>query len=367
VDEGCNPCRSDADCPAGFQACIEGFCNVCDGGCLVKNCVFGADMNVPGVQGRCHAFGRGCNRCVPACDQDGDGFCPGEPGSKQPGGDCDDANPNANPKATEICGNNIDDNCDGQIDETCTPCATDASCANQWFCKDGACEPCGAACDQSSCRFSGGAMDAGVAGKCAPFGQGCTRCVPVCDGDNDGFCPGTPGNGQPGGDCRDNDPTVHPMTVEICGNNIDDNCDGHIDEGCTICTTDDQCTQGFEACIAGVCAVCANACDPGNCRFGAQGDKPGSGVAGRCQAYGRGCSRCVPACDNDADGWCPGNPGNDQMGGDCDDNNPAVHPTAPEICGNKIDDDCDSLIDEACATCAAAASCPMNESCSTGR
>jgi CotH kinase protein/Putative metal-binding motif len=33
-------------------------------------------------------------------------------------------------------------------------------------------------------------------------------------------------------DCRDNDKSVHPGAPEICGNQVDDNCNGIVDEGC---------------------------------------------------------------------------------------------------------------------------------------
>jgi hypothetical protein len=61
----------------------------------------------------------------PACiDTDNDGY--GE--NCAAGDDCDDSNADVHPGADEICGDGIDNNCDGQIDEDCPtgPCPASA-------------------------------------------------------------------------------------------------------------------------------------------------------------------------------------------------------------------------------------------------
>ena len=64
-----------------------------------------------------------------AGDCAGDGFgdegvgatydCDQQPGKSDNNTDCDDEDPEANPMATEICGDGADQDCDGIIDEDC--------------------------------------------------------------------------------------------------------------------------------------------------------------------------------------------------------------------------------------------------------
>jgi len=117
-------------------------------------------------------------------DVDGDGFTIED-------GDCDDNDASINPGATEVC-NGVDDNCDGQIDE----------------------------------------------------GVGTNF---YADADGDGFgdlnstilaCSQPEGYVSNSDDCDDNDASVNPGAEEICDNNIDDNCNGEIDEGCCDITVD---------------------------------------------------------------------------------------------------------------------------------
>jgi uncharacterized protein (TIGR02145 family) len=54
----------------------------------------------------------------------------------------------------------------------------------------------------------------------------------IPDADGDGYTKVNPcGNGMQN-DCNDNNAAINPGVVEKCDNNIDDNCNGQIDEGC---------------------------------------------------------------------------------------------------------------------------------------
>ncbi|MBM4368509.1 MAG: VCBS repeat-containing protein [Deltaproteobacteria bacterium] len=99
-------------------------------------------------------------------------------------GDCDDADGDVNPAATEAC-NGVDDDCDGDIDPA------SAADAGDWYADDDLDE----------------------------FGDDTTG-VTACDAPA-GYID-TPG------DCDDSSPMVNPAAAEVC-NGIDDDCDGTTD------------------------------------------------------------------------------------------------------------------------------------------
>ena len=122
-------------------------------------------------------------------DTDGDGYTQSE-------GDCDDSDPNRNPGESEICNDEIDNNCNGAID-----------------------------CSESSCTSDPACFETSIYYR---------------DLDNDGY--GNPyesidASSQPPGyvlnseDCDDSDSAINPGAEEVCGNGIDEDCDG-VDSEC---------------------------------------------------------------------------------------------------------------------------------------
>ena len=173
-------------------------------------------------------------------DMDGDGFFSDE--------DCDDSNPARNPNAEEIC-DGVDNNCDGQADEGAlgtfyadadgdgfgNPDLTKESCeAGEGFVEFGT------DCDDTSDAQYPGAEEIcdGVDNDCNGEVDEDLQNLYYADEDRDGFgaqeaevydCDLREGLSAIVGDCNDGNSSISPVAIEIC-DDIDNNCDGNIDE-----------------------------------------------------------------------------------------------------------------------------------------
>ena len=147
------------------------------------------------------------------------------------------------------------------------------------------------------------------------------------DADGDGFKDEVCG----GADCDDTDPSINPGLYEGIS---DDNCSDGKDNDCDgLADTDAECI--LSCCIFHSWPVGGNCVSSPPCSIYEEGSccKEWSDIYG---FY----AGCFPA-DYDNDGFI----GGQCDGDDCDDEDPAVHPGAEEICENTIDDDCDGFAD----------------------
>jgi hypothetical protein len=125
--------------------------------------------------------------------------------------DCDDTNATANPNGTEVCDNAIDEDCSGVAD-VCNPVDGDG---------DGELTPTD--CDDTNAAINTSATEVcgnGIDENC----DGTDDVCPGLDADGDGFSSPI--------DCNDNNASIYPGATEICFDNLDNNCNGGIDEGC---------------------------------------------------------------------------------------------------------------------------------------
>ncbi len=345
---------NNTDCNDSNPMVKPGATEICNG--VDDNCVGGADDGLT------------FTNYYP--DGDGDGFgaasaspqsaCSPIAGRVTNHTDCNDANAAIKPGATEVC-NGVDDNCAGGIDEGLPT-------TNYYRDNDGdgygattatavaSCGPVsGHVTNRTDCNDNNAGIRPGATEVCNSIDDNCNGTVDegtasvnwYPDADNDGF---GAANGTPifqcspvanrvtnNSDCNDGSAAIKPGATETC-NNVDDNCNGNVDEGnpgggasCTLSSRQGPCASGVMQCNAGavtctqtvfpvteVCDAVDNNCDGTTDNIAAAACS--TGQAGRCAAGTTQCQSAAQVC---------------------------VRTNGPiaETC-NGQDDDCDNSVDE---------------------
>ncbi|MEO6611997.1 MAG: MopE-related protein [Chitinophagaceae bacterium] len=166
--------------------------------------------------------------------------------------DCNDANIAIHPGATEVC-NGVDDDCDGSIDEGVkTTYYRDADTdgyGNAANTTQACTVPAGYVTNSTDCNDANAAVHPGAIEVCNGVDDDCDGSIDegvkttfYRDADTDGYgnaavttqaCTLPAGYVSNSTDCNDANAAVNPGVTEVCGNGIDDNCNGQVDEGCT--------------------------------------------------------------------------------------------------------------------------------------
>ncbi|MBR58115.1 MAG: hypothetical protein CMH54_08855 [Myxococcales bacterium] len=337
VIKGADPCDEDRD--GTLNCALDGCCPNPD--LVVSDCddqIF--ETNLFGEETMCEDCGNGIdedcqNGDLECVDTDNDSVL-------DDCGDCGPEDATVGPGFVELC-DGLDNNCDEVIDEGFTVAEGDVLI------------PLGEACGVGLCE--GG--------------------VVVCETTESAIC------------------DSHGSAIlEICDNQIDDDCDGFEDEGCMSNDQDgdgvvdsEDCPQyplaryhseihpgaPESCCLASLTGApdqleqCDTNCD-GEVTPCADDDLDGDGISPPYDCddtdpnihpadAGRGIDDPPEYCDDDQSQNCSGSKSLCETGvdadedgflagqGDCDDEDPEIHPYAIERCNN-VDDDCDGIVDD---------------------
>ncbi|MBL0316440.1 MAG: hypothetical protein IPP69_11925 [Flavobacteriales bacterium] len=330
-------------------------------------------------------------------DADGDGYgdasvtttgCTAPSGYVSDDTDCDDTDENVNPGATEVCGNGVDDDCDGNIDN---------AAANTYYADadgDGfgdasttttACTaPSGYVSDDTDCDDADASINPGADEVCNNGADdncdGNTDELPLitfyADADGDGYgdasnsvddCTAPSGYVTDDSDCDDNDENVNPGATEVCGNGVDDDCDGNTDNVAANTYYADADGDGYGDASTSTTACTAPSgyvsddtdCDDADASINPAADEVcNNGADDNCDGNTDELPLFTFYADADGDGYgdasnsvddCTAPSGYVTDDSDCDDTDENVNPGATELCGNGVDDDCDGNTDNVAA------------------
>lgn len=178
------------------------------------------DHRVDSAAWDCKSWGDGTNDYA---DDDGDGYSENE-------GDLDDEAPGNNPGAKDACGDGLDNDYDGVLDEECQN-DVDSDGESEL---EGDCNDATAFVGQGAYEYNDGVdndcdctEDSDGDGRFCDEGDANVDEKNTIDGDGDGYCEAaTCTDGSKGGDCNDAAASINPGATDYGGDGNDNDCDG---------------------------------------------------------------------------------------------------------------------------------------------
>gem|GEM_PF-1247467 len=317
-------------------------------------------------------------------DLDGDGFGDVENSQTQcdqPDGyiiddsDCNDSDDLAYPGANEYC-DGVDNDCDGVADEDSALDSTifyrdvDGDGFGNIFIYERSCSAGDGFVDNDTdCNDSDAEIFPGAVEICDNIDNDCDEAVDdadpdivdplewFIDEDEDGFGIGNallacelpaPGYVNDGTDCDDENVLLNPAANEICGDELDNDCDGLIDvdddSAIPVVWYQDLDEDTFGDPLAPLGVSCDpptalsapndTDCDDSNVDINPNASETWyDGVDQNCDG--------LNDFDQDEDGYLS----LDEGGTDCDDQEATIHPDQPDLCDDGIDNNCDEIAD----------------------